>query len=41
MKIDLIIGNSSTLYYPAVEDGVTLEWDRGSPGKLKVLRSAG
>lgn len=36
MKIDLIIGNSSTLYYPAVEDGVTLEWDRkGSPGKLR------
>lgn len=36
MKIDLIIGNSSTFYYPAVEDGVTLEWDRkGSPGKLR------
>lgn len=36
MKIDLIIGNSSTLYYSAVEDGVTLEWDRkGSPGKLR------
>lgn len=36
MKIDLIIGNSSTLCYPAVEDGVTLEWDRkGSPGKLR------
>lgn len=36
MKIDLIIGNSGTLYYPAVEDGVTLEWDRkGSPGKLR------
>ena len=36
MKIDLIIGDSSTLYYPAVEDGVTLEWDRkGSPGKLR------
>lgn len=36
MKVDLIIGNSGTLYYPAVEDGVTLEWDRkGSPGKLR------
>lgn len=36
MKVDLIIGNGSTLYYPAVEDGVTLEWDRkGSPGKLR------
>ena len=36
MKIDLIIQNGSTIYYPILEEGISLEWDRkGSPGKLK------
>lgn len=36
MKIDLIIQNGSTIYYPIVEEGITLDWDRkGAPGKLK------
>lgn len=36
MKVDLIIQNGSTIYYPAAEEGISLEWDRkGSPGKLK------
>ncbi len=36
MKVDLIIQNGSTVYYPIVEEGITLEWDRkGAPGKLK------
>lgn len=36
MKIDLIIQSGDVIYYPIVEDGVSLEWDRkGSPGKLK------
>lgn len=36
MKVDLIIQNGSTIYYPIVEEGISLEWDRkGSPGKLK------
>lgn len=36
MKIDLIIQNGSTVYYPIIEEGITLEWDRkGTPGKLK------
>lgn len=36
MKVDLIIQNGSTIYYPIVEEGISLEWDRkGTPGKLK------
>ncbi len=36
MKLDLIIENEGTIYYPIVEDGVTITWDRqGSPGVLK------
>ena len=36
MKVDLIIQNGSTIYYPIVEEGISLSWDRkGSPGKLK------
>ena len=36
MKVDLIIQNGSTIYYPIVEEGINLSWDRkGSPGKLK------
>ena len=36
MKADLMIQNGSTIFYPAVEEGLSLEWDRkGSPGKLK------
>lgn len=36
MKADLIIQNGGTIYYPAVKEGITLEWDRkNSPGKLK------
>lgn len=36
MKIDLIIQNGSTVYYPIIEEGITLEWGRkGTPGKLK------
>lgn len=36
MKVDLIIQNGSTIYYPIVEEGISLEWDRkGAPGKLK------
>lgn len=35
-KVDLIIQNGSTIYYPIVEEGISLTWDRkGSPGKLK------
>lgn len=36
MKVDLIIQNGSTIYYPIVAEGISLSWDRkGSPGKLK------
>lgn len=36
MKVDILIQNGNTGYYPIVEDGVSLEWDRkGTPGKLK------
>lgn len=36
MKVDLIIQNGSTIYYPIVEEGISLSWDRkGSPGTLK------
>lgn len=36
MKVDLIITHGNTLYYPIVEEGINLEWDRkGTPGKLK------
>lgn len=36
MKVDLIIQSGSTIFYPAVEEGITLGLERkGSPGKLK------
>lgn len=36
MKVDLVISNGNTLYYPIVEEDISLEWDRkGTPGKLK------
>lgn len=36
MKVDLIIQNGSKIYYPIVEEGITIEWERkGVPGKLK------
>lgn len=36
MKVDLIIQNGNSVYYPVVAEGISLEWDRkGSPGKLK------
>lgn len=36
MKVDLVITHGSALYYPIVEEGINLEWDRkGTPGKLK------
>lgn len=36
MKVDLIIQNGSTIYYPIIEEGITLDLDRkGAPGKLK------
>ncbi len=36
MKVDLIITHGSTLYYPIVEEDISVEWDRkGVPGKLK------
>ena len=36
MVAQIIIGHGDKLYYPAVEEGITLEWNRkGSPGKLK------
>lgn len=36
MKVDLIIQSGGTIFYPAVEEGITLDLERkGSPGKLK------
>lgn len=36
MKVDLIIQNGSTIYYPILEERITLDWERkGVPGKLK------
>ena len=36
MVAQIIIQHGDKLYYPAVEEGITLEWNRkGSPGKLK------
>lgn len=36
MKVDLIIQNGSTIYYPILEEGITLDWERkGVPGKIK------
>lgn len=36
MKVDLLVQNGSALYYPTVEEGITLDWERkGAPGKLK------
>ena len=36
MVAQIIIQHGDRLYYPAVEDGVSLEWTRkGSPGKLR------
>lgn len=36
MSIELLIQNGSTIYYPVVEEGVSLTWERkGTPGKLE------
>ena len=36
MVAQILIQHGSTIYYPAVEEGITLELNRkGSPGKLK------
>ncbi len=36
MKVDLMIQNGGTCYYPVVEESISLDWTRkGSPGKLK------
>lgn len=36
MVAQIIIQHEDMLYYPAVEEGISLEWNRkGSPGKLK------
>ncbi len=36
MKADICIQSGDTLYYPMVEEGITLDWERkGAPGKLK------
>lgn len=36
MKVDLLIENDGTGYYPIVKEGINLEWERkGAPGKLK------
>lgn len=36
MKIDLTIQNGDTVYYPTVEENISVDWDRqGTPGKLK------
>lgn len=36
MKADLVIQSGGTLFYPIVEEGISLAWDRkGVPGKLK------
>lgn len=36
MKVDLLIQSGNTIFYPIVEEGISLEWDRkGTPGKLK------
>ena len=35
MKVDLLIQNGQTIYYPVLEEGINLSWSRaGSPGKL-------
>lgn len=36
MVVQILIQNGSKVYYPAVEEGISLTWTRkGSPGKLK------
>jgi len=36
LSIELLIQNGSTIYYPVVEEGVSLTWERkGTPGKLE------
>lgn len=36
MVAQILIQRGNTVYYPAVEEGITLDWTRkGSPGKLK------
>ena len=36
MKMDLTIQNGGAVYYPVLEEGITLSWERqGTPGKLK------
>lgn len=35
MKVDIMVTHGSTLYYPPVQEGVTVDWERkGTPGKL-------
>ena len=36
MKVDLTITHGNTLYYPIVEEDISLDWDRkNTPGKLR------
>lgn len=36
MSVELLIQNGSTIYYPVVEEGAKLTWERkGTPGKLE------
>lgn len=36
MKVELLIQNGSKIYYPIIEDGIKLTWERkGTPGKLE------
>lgn len=36
MAIELLIQNGSQIYYPVVEEGISLSWERkGTPGKLE------
>lgn len=36
MAVELLIQNGATIYYPVVDGGVTLTWERkGTPGKLQ------
>ena len=37
LSIELLIQNGSTIYYPVVEEGVSLTWERkGTPGRLDL-----
>ena len=34
--ITIIVQNANTIYYPVLEEGAEISWERqGSPGKLK------